>query len=86
MFHSNEHEPIHVHAFYNDADIKISSFIRKGEIYRTTYKAIHGKSPNNKLKQLKKLIGHYKFEILQLWFEFFVLKKDISPKKINKKL
>ncbi|MCF6241289.1 MAG: DUF4160 domain-containing protein [Bacteroidales bacterium] len=59
-FYSNEHETIHVHAFYNDAEIKISFFIKQGNVYRTTFVLVHGKFPANKLKQLKKLISVYK--------------------------
>ena len=83
-FYSNEHEPIHVHAYYNDAEIKVSFFIRDGKIYRTTYVLEHGIFPINKEKQLKKLIRKHKDDIVKLWVDFFVLKKDITPIRITK--
>jgi len=83
-FFSNEHEPIHVHAYYNDAEIKVSFFIKDGKIYRTTYVLEHGNFPINKEKQLKKLISKHKDDIVKLWVDFFVLKKDITPIRITK--
>ena len=86
MFYSNEHEPIHVHAKYNDAEIKVSFFIREGKIYRTTYVLEYGNFPKSKLKLLKKLIAQYKEEIINLWTDYFIWNKSIQVIKINKKL
>ncbi|MDO9613709.1 MAG: DUF4160 domain-containing protein, partial [Bacteroidota bacterium] len=33
LFYSDEHKPIHVHAVYGDNTMKVSFFIREGEIY-----------------------------------------------------
>jgi len=86
FFYSNEHEPVHVHARYNNAEIKVSFFVKAGKIYRTTYTVVYGKFPTVKLKQLKKLISIYKEEILKLWFDHFILDIKITAVKINKKL
>lgn len=41
---------------YGDTTMKVSFFIREGEIYRVTYAEIKGKFPLAKLKELKKLL------------------------------
>jgi len=85
-FYSDEHEPVHIHAYYNEAEIKVSFFIRDGKIYKTTFVAKHGNFPAHKLKQLKKFISVYKEEIVQIWTDFFIWKKEIEIVRITKKL
>lgn len=85
-FYSNEHDPIHVHAIYQDAEVKISFFFKEGRLYRTTYKVEKGKFPPSKMKALKKFVSIYNLKIVHRWNEYFIFK--VSPKfeKITKKL
>ena len=85
-FWSNEHYPIHIHAEYNGAEMKVSFFLEEGNIYRTTFKAGKGNFPPAKLKNLKKFVAVYKTEIINAWTEHFVWQKHITPKKITKRL
>jgi hypothetical protein len=71
----SEYPPIHVHAVYNGASVKVSFFIKEGKIYRTTYSDIKGKFPPAQLKQLKAFIANHKYEIIQAYVDAFVLKK-----------
>jgi hypothetical protein len=85
-FYTNEREPVHVHAVYGDAEIKVSFFIKNGEVYRTTYTIEYGKFPLSKLKQLKNFISVYKNEIIKLWIDYFVLEIKPPITKITKKI
>lgn len=71
IFYSDEHEPIHVHAVYNNI-VKVSFFIKDGKIYRVTYKDVYGKFSSTKLKQLKKFTTTYKEKIVTAWDSYFI--------------
>ncbi|MCL2313011.1 MAG: DUF4160 domain-containing protein [Firmicutes bacterium] len=75
FFFGNEHKPIHIHAEYGGARVKVSFFLQEGNVYRTTYKAELGKFPPNKLKELKKIVSVYKTQLIQKWIDFFYFRK-----------
>jgi hypothetical protein len=83
-FYSNEHEPIHIHAIYDKAVVKVSFFIKNGEIYRTTFVVVKGNFPTQKMKQLKKFVSIYKVNIVSQWEQFFIWKQKVSNEKISK--
>ena len=80
-FGTNEHNPIHVHAEYNGAVIKISFTMKEGKITRTTYEKDSGEFPPAKLKDLKDFIKTYKYNIVDKWCDYFV--RNITPKCMN---
>jgi hypothetical protein len=86
LFYSDEHEPIHVHAEYSGSIVKVSFFIKNGEIYRITYKEINGTFPISKLKELKKFISEYKNNIIKAWTNYFILKIKVDFERITKKI
>lgn len=86
VFYSNEHHPIHVHARFQDAVVKVSFFLKEGRIYRTAYKLEKGNFPPAKMKALKKFVSVYKYHILRRWNTYFIWKKSIKFEKITKKL
>lgn len=85
-FHSHEHLPVHVHAKYNNSEVKITFYTKNGRIIRTIYSKVKGKEllPKAKMNQLKKLIAKEKYNILASWYNFFVLNKRIKVKTITK--
>jgi len=85
-FYSDEHEPIHVHATYNENIVKVSFFLRDGKIYRVTYTEIYGKFPVPKMNELKEFITVYKDEIVKAWDAYFIWKTKVSFVRITKKL
>ena len=85
-FYSNEHEPIHVHAIYDNSEIKVSFFLNEGIIFETTYTAVYGKFPKAKIKVLKNFISKYETDIVYAWTNYFILKKSIKKQIITKKL
>jgi hypothetical protein len=85
-FYSDEHEPIHIHATYNENIIKVSFFLRDGKIYRVTYSVIVGKFPVAKLSELKEFITVYKDEIVKSWDSYFIWKNKVNFVRITKKI
>jgi len=87
-FFSNEHEPIHIHAFYKEYQTKVEFIIENGIIIEINYKKVQSYEmiPNEKMKDLYTLIDVYKYDIVQLWIKFFILKEKISCRKITLKL
>lgn len=87
-FFSDEHEPIHIHAFYNECQTKVEFNIEDGIISSINYKKIQGYEviPEEKMKDLETLIEVYKYDIIQLWIKFFVLHEKVPCKKISVKL
>lgn len=84
-FWSKEHLPIHCHAFYKEAEIKIEFEMKNKKIVSINYIPIKGKtsfSPS-KLKQLKSLVKKEQYEIIALWIRFFVYNEKIKLKKIT---
>ena len=85
-FYSDEHEPIHIHATYNEHVVKVSFFLRDGKIYRVTYSGIAGKFPVSKLNELKEFIAVYKDEIVKAWDSYFIWKTKVNFVRITKKI
>jgi len=87
-FFSDEHEPIHIHAFYGEMQLKVEFIIEDGIITKINYSKVKGYEmiPNEKINDLEILINTYKYDIVQLWIKYFVLHEKISCKKITKKL
>lgn len=87
LFHSNEHEPIHVHGRYQDRESKAEIIIQDGKVKEI--KIISTKSKPFKGAQLKDfeiLVKSYADEIVQSWIDYFVLHKQVYPKKITKRI
>lgn len=41
-FFSDEHEPIHIHAFYGEYQLKVELIIKSGKIVSINYKNVKG--------------------------------------------
>jgi hypothetical protein len=85
-FWSDEHYPIHAHAFYADAEIKVEIILKDKEIVEIKYSDVGIKkfSPT-KRKQLEKLIENKKEEIVIQWIKFFVYQQRFSKRVITAK-
>ena len=86
-FWSNEHQPVHVHATYGDAIVKVSFYVDEGRITTIRYKEEKGTFNKAKLRQLKDFISVYKYAILYAWEQKFIenvqVKKIVITKKIK---
>lgn len=85
-FFSDEHQPIHVHASYEDSVMKVSFHIRDGKIYRVSYTEINGKFPPAKIKELKDFVSVYKTDIVKAWDNYFIWKTKVDFVRITKKI
>jgi hypothetical protein len=85
FFHSNEHEPIHVHGKYGEYESKAEIFIVNGQIIETRIKIVKGRRPltGTKLKDFENFLQVYADQIVQKWIDYFVLHKDIFFEQIN---
>jgi hypothetical protein len=88
FFYSNEHRPIHVHARYNGQESKIELIIKDGCVVEYLTKEVNGKRPlpRKQLKNFESLTNKLGDEIMQSWINYFVLNKNIVPKKLDGKI
>jgi len=88
LFYSNEHTPVHVHVRSGEYETAYELIVNDGKLIALKKRKIKGKEqlPNNKSRQAETLISKYSNEILQKWFDYFVLNKEIDFEKINDKL
>lgn len=87
-FYANEHEPIHVHAQYADAELKVEFDIANKEIVSITYKRVAGKDdfPPAQRKELEKLVNEYKYLMLDEWINYFVFHAKPTLRKITERI
>ncbi len=86
MFHSNEHEPIHVHGHYQDRESKAEIIVHDGKVIEIVIIRTKSKPLTEfRLKDYETLVNHYADDIVQSWIDYFVLHKQIASKKINKR-
>ena len=85
FFHSNEHEPIHVHGKYAEYESKAEIYIINGQVTEIRIKIVKGKRPltGGKLKDFKDFLQVYANQIVQKWIDYFVYHKDVSFEQIN---
>lgn len=87
-FYSNEHEPIHVHAQYEDCEEKVEFYIDDKIIVEIKYLEVKGKQslPLKVKSQLLELIEVYKYIIVEEWINYFVFHSKPKIRKITMKL
>lgn len=86
-FYSNDHNPIHFHAIYEGAVVKVNLYVKNGKVHKTTYTKAHGKKfPPAKLKQLKDFVSVHKQDLLYAWQQFFNFHVTLKKVEITKKL
>jgi len=88
FFHSNDHEPIHVHVQYNEFENKIEFVLTEGIITDIIFKTIKGKEPipDAKMSEVKLFIENFGQSIINKWIDFYVLKKKLKNERITKKM
>ncbi|WP_262708149.1 DUF4160 domain-containing protein [Botryobacter ruber] len=88
MFYSNEHEPIHVHGKYQGQESKAELIFENGEFEKVRISAVKGKEPleSKNEKRLRKLVEHFREDIVKKWVDFFVYNKEVKSEVITKKI
>jgi Domain of unknown function (DUF4160) len=87
-FYANEHEPVHVHGFYQGRESKAELVIRNGNIIAVRVLPVPGMKPLNgkALADFKLLISRRAEDIVKKWIEFFVHHRQIKTEIIARKL
>src|ERR1017187_4548425 len=87
-FYANEHEPVHVHGFYQGRESKAELVIANGVIVGTRILRVAGMESlkGNALADFKLLISRKAEDIVRKWIEFFVHHRQIETEIITRKL
>jgi len=88
FFHSNEHEPVHVHGRYGEHESKAEIYIVDGQITEIRIKIVKGRRPltSAKLKDFEDFLKIYANQIVQKWIDYFVYHKSVVFERINSKV
>lgn len=88
LFYSSEHEPIHVHGLCVGRECRAELVVRNGEVIRIRFLNVKGRLPltPRSMARFKKVVSHYRQEIVTKWIEYFVLHKNIEAERITRRL
>jgi hypothetical protein len=87
-FYANEHEPVHVHGFFQGRESKAEIIIRDGKIIAVRISTVVGVKPLNgkALMDFKLLVSRKAEDIVAKWIEFFVHHRQIETEIITRKI
>ena len=87
-FYANEHEPIHVHGFFQGRESKAELIIVNGEIVRIRFVVVSGMRPltGAVLADFKTVVAHRAADIVAKWVDFFVHHRAIQSERITRRL
>jgi hypothetical protein len=87
-FYSNEHNPVHVHVKKGDKETIFELLVYNGILTEIRTRKRRNKEllPVTDTKNAIAFIQRYYADIIQKWMEVFVLKKEVTKTKINKKI
>jgi hypothetical protein len=87
-FYANEHEPVHVHGFYQGRESKAELVIVNGVVVGIRILAVSGMKPltGRALADFKLLVSKKAGDIVDKWIEFFVRHRPIQAEIITKRL
>jgi len=85
-FHSNEHNPVHVHAEYKGAEMIVKLYTKNGVVVRVMYEVRKGKFPPAKLNDLKVFVSANKNAMLLAWTQFFENNIKFKPVTITRRI
>jgi hypothetical protein len=88
LFHSREHDPIHVHGRHADCETKAEFTIENGEIVKIEFKKVRDKQPLKRpeMKAFEIFVHQYGNKIVQKWIDYFVLNKVVEFEEITENL
>jgi hypothetical protein len=87
-FYANEHDPVHVHGFYQGHESKAELIVENGVVIGVRILAVAGMEPlkGKALGNFKLLVSRKSEDIVEKWVEFFVHRRQIEPEIITRKL
>lgn len=88
LFHSNEHEPVHVHGLFQGAESRAELVLENGKVVSIRFSNVKGRRSLDEahLKAFKTLVKEYADDIVQKWVDYFVLHKSIRVEKITRRI
>ena len=87
-FYSDDHLPIHVHAEYAERSCKVEFIINEGKAMEFKFHQINNRPllRRSEEKKLRELLNFYSDDVIKKWSMFHILKQQIKPIKITKKI
>ncbi len=87
-FYANEHEPVHVHGYYQGRESRAEIVIENGVIVEIRVLPVKGMKPliGRALADFRLLVSRRAEDIVRKWVEFFVQHRQIEPETINRRL
>jgi hypothetical protein len=88
FFFTNEHDPIHVHGWYQGCRAKAEIFLKNGKVLKILFVNGDGKRPlpPAQMKNFRTLVRAKADDIVRRWVEYFVFQKNERTEKITRKL
>ena len=87
-FYANEHEPVHVHGFYQGRESKAELVIENGVVVGIRILPVAGMRPltGNALANFEVLVSRRAKDIVEKWIEFFVHRRPVNVEIITRRL
>ena len=87
-FYANDHEPVHVHGFYQGRESKAELIIVNGVITGIRIVPVAGMRPltGKTLADFELLVSRRAEDIVEKWVEFFVRHRPIQAETITRKM
>jgi hypothetical protein len=87
-FYANDHDPVHVHGFYQGRESKAELVIENGAVVDVRILPVSGMEPlkGKILADFKLLVSRKSEDIVAKWVEFFVRRRQIKAEIITQKL
>lgn len=85
LFHTSEKEPVQVHGKSKDKETKAEIIFDNGKFKEVKVKKVKGKEPLEveDLIKFKKLVAHYRGDIVRKREDFFVDNKEVKSETVN---
>ncbi|HEY5346053.1 MAG TPA: DUF4160 domain-containing protein [Verrucomicrobiae bacterium] len=87
-FYANDHEPVHVHGFYQGRENKAELVIVNGVVVSIRIFPVAGMKPltGNARANFELLVSRRAEDIVEKWVEFFVHRRPVNVEIITRKL
>jgi len=87
-FYANDHEPVHVHGFYQGRESKADLIIVNGVVTDIRIVPVQGMRPltGRTLADFELLVSRRADDIVQKWVDFFVHHRPVQAENITRKL
>lgn len=87
-FYANDHEPVHVHGFYQGRESKAELIIVNGVVTGIRILPVKGMKPlaGRALADFELLVSRRADDIVEKWVDFFVHHRPVQAESITRKL